>query len=105
MRTTTLDGVHLPAFPANNMLPHIAQLLNAHWLDQEVDSAMSDPLEHNVCLAIGGHHCRAQPGVKTVQCLTEASLSLLLSRLATRQAEIVVVAVMCGSTQCYDPHC
>jgi hypothetical protein len=53
-----LAGCGVPATPANDVLPDVAQLLNAHRFDQKVHCPMGDAPQHGGVLTVGGHHCK-----------------------------------------------
>ena len=52
-------GQDLVPTPPDDMLPQVAELLNAHWLDQEVHCPVGHALQHHRGLPIGGHHCKS----------------------------------------------
>ena len=41
---------------AHDVLPDVAQLLDAHGLEQVVDGTVDDPAQHDVRRAVGAHH-------------------------------------------------
>jgi len=47
---------------ADDVLPHVAQLLDAHGLDQEVHRAVRDAAQHRAGLAVRRHHCARREG-------------------------------------------
>jgi hypothetical protein len=49
---------HRLSAPPHNMLPCIAQLLNADGFDQKIHSAMRHAPQHHIRLPIRRHHCR-----------------------------------------------
>lgn len=46
--------------PAHHVLPDVAQLLDAHRLQQVVHRAVGDAAQHHARLAVGAHHCHKE---------------------------------------------
>ena len=49
-------GAPVAALLAHDVLPDVAQLLDAHGLEQIVHGAVDDPAQHHVRGAVGAHH-------------------------------------------------
>lgn len=62
----------------HDVLPDVSELLYAHRLYEEVDSAMCHSPQHHGCLAVRRHHCRQQPESDDAR----RSMQLGISRVA-----------------------
>ena len=54
-------AAHQLPLSTDDVLPRIAQLFEAHGLDEEVDGAVGDAAQHDVRVAVAGHHCDHTP--------------------------------------------